>query len=74
MGSIWLNWALFLVSNALLGSSVMMMVKGTMPPPFASRKASPVFATGIFVVGLTMMLVYGEPDLLQVTIEALTKG
>lgn len=62
-------WTGFGISNILLGASIMMLLKGTMPPPMTHRKASPVLSTSIFVVGLTMMLVFGTPALLQETLE-----
>lgn len=68
-----IKWGLFLVSQALLGGSLMMLIKGTMPPPMTHKKVAPVVATGVFVVALTMMLVFGTPELLQDTIELLTK-
>ncbi|HEY8346774.1 MAG TPA: hypothetical protein VIL07_05780 [Symbiobacteriaceae bacterium] len=72
--SLWVNWAFVLLSGLLLGGSILMMTTGTLPPPFSRRRASPLFATSVFVVGLTLLLVYGTPDLLQSTIEALFKA
>lgn len=66
-------WVSFGISQAILGSSIMMISKGTLPPPLAHKKANPVFATALFVVGMTAMLVYGTPDLLQITIDTLIK-
>lgn len=59
-------WAGFGLSNILLGASVMMLVKGTLPN---GRKVSPVLSTSIFVVGLTMLLVFGTPALLRDTLK-----
>jgi hypothetical protein len=67
-----LKWILFFVFNGILGAGVMMLVKGTLPPPLTSRKAGPVLATTVFIIGMTGFLVFGEPDLLQVTINLLT--
>lgn len=69
--SIWINWGFTILSILLLGGSIMMMVKGTMPPPLTRLRAHPIVATGVFVAGLTLLLVYGTADLLQVTIETL---
>lgn len=66
-------WTGFGISNILLGASIMMLLKGTLPPPMTHKKASPVISTGILVVGLTMMLVFGTPALLQETIEFMTQ-
>jgi hypothetical protein len=70
--SIWLKWLFFLVTNAVLGASVIMMVKGTLPPPMTRVKVRPVVATSLFVVGMTGLLVFGEPDLLEATLNLLT--
>jgi hypothetical protein len=66
-------WTGFGISNILLGASIMMLVKGTLPPPMTHKKANPVLSTSILVVGLTMMLVFGTPALLQETIEFMTQ-
>ncbi|MFZ5814117.1 MAG: hypothetical protein ACOY93_02265 [Bacillota bacterium] len=58
-------WALFGVSNILLGASVGMLVKGG---PFAKMKVRPELATFIFVCGMTLLLVAGKQNLLQATI------
>lgn len=59
-------WILFGVSNVLLGAGTMMFYKA---PPGLRQKVSPLAATTVFVVGMTMMLVYGTPDLLLLTIQ-----
>lgn len=69
--SIWLNWIFFLVTNAILGASVMMLWKGTLPPPAGNVKVHPVLSTTLFVIGMTGLLVFGPPDLLQKTINVL---
>jgi len=66
--SIWLKWALFLVSNGILGAGTMMLIKGTMPPPMSDVKVGPIFATTLFIVGMTGLIVFGEADLLNVTL------
>lgn len=70
-GSIWVNWAFTILSTLLLGGSVLMMASGRMPPPLSRVRAHPIVATGVFVAGLTLLLVYGTPELLQQTIETL---
>jgi len=70
-GSIWVNWAFTILSTLLLGGSILMITSGRMPPPLRSVRAHPIFATGVFVAGLTLLLVYGTPELLQQTIETL---
>ena len=67
-----LKWILFFVFNGVLGAGTMMLIKSTLPPPLAHRKAGPIFATTLFVIGMTGFLVFGEPDLLQATIGVLT--
>lgn len=51
-----------------------MLWKGTMPPPFSHRKASAVLSTVLFIVGMTGLLVFGEPDLLKATLAAFGIG
>ena len=68
-----MNWALFGVSQALLGASIVFMYKGKMPPPFTHKKATPIMATATLVVGLTMMIVFGTEGLLEATIIKLTR-
>jgi hypothetical protein len=68
MLGLFMEWALFGLSQALLGASVMMLAKGTLPPPFTHKKASPVFATFQMIVGLTMMIWFGREDLLKDTL------
>lgn len=65
----WIALLLFLIGNAILGSAVIMLVKGTMPPPMTHKRATPGFATFILLVGLTMMLHFGTPRLLLQLIE-----
>jgi polyferredoxin len=65
---IWKMWLYFLISNGVLGASVMMMWKGTFPPPMQKMKAPKLLSTAIFVVGLTAFMVFGTQDLLQQTI------
>lgn len=62
-------WALFGLSNILLGASVGMLVKGG---PFAKKPVPPVVATFIFVCGMTLLLVAGKQNLLQITINLIT--
>ncbi len=61
-------WVLFGVSNILLGASIMMLWTGKLPN---GRRVHPVISTSILVIGLTMMLRYGVPDLLKQTLETL---
>jgi hypothetical protein len=65
------DWVLFLISNAILGASIMMLFTGKLPP--LKVKVPAIISTGVFVVGMTMMLVYGSPDLLQQTIGLFVK-
>ena len=67
-----LKWALFLVSNAILGAGTMMLIKGTMPPPMTNMKVGPIAATTLFTIGMTGLIVFGEPELLQNTINMFT--
>jgi hypothetical protein len=68
-----INWVGFFISNGLLGAAVMMLWKGTLPPPMGNVKVHPLISTTVLVAGSTMMLVFGTPGLLQQTIETLTK-
>jgi hypothetical protein len=70
--NIWVNWVVFLISNALLGAAIMMLWKGTMPPPMQHKKASPIASTTLFVVAMTLFTMFGTQDLLQQTISVLT--
>ena len=63
--SLLIKWVLFGVSNIILVVSVAMM--------FKAKKVSPIVSTGLFVVGMTMMIVFGQPDLLQNTIGVFVK-
>lgn len=65
-----LNWGMTGLGTILLGASVPMLWTGRFPPP-AKAKAHPVLSTAILVVGMTMLLKYGSPDLLQATLDAL---
>lgn len=62
---------LFLIGNAVLGSGVMMLARGTFPPPFTNRKAHPILSTLVLLVGLTLMLHFGTPELLDELLKAL---
>ena len=62
-------WGLFGISNILLGVSVGMMVKGG---PFAKMNVPPVLSTFIFICGMTLLLVAGKQNLLQLTINFMT--
>lgn len=68
--SILIDWALFGVSNVLLGASIMMLWSGKLPN---GKKVNPLVGTSLMVVGLTMMLVFGTDHLLQDTLKMLTK-
>jgi hypothetical protein len=68
-----INWVGFFISNALLGAAIMMLWKGTLPPPMSKVKVHPLISTTVLVAGTTTMLVFGTPGLLQQTIETLTK-
>lgn len=65
----WLGVFLF---SGLLGGSVLMLAKGTLPPPFSNVRVGAVFATVLFTLGMTGLLVFGEPDLLLNTINLAT--
>jgi hypothetical protein len=65
---LWVKWVAFFVFSGLLGGSVLMIAKGTLPPPFHKIRVSPIAATTAFVLGMTGTLVFGDPDLLQNTI------
>lgn len=67
------NWIFFLISNGVLGASVMMLAKGTLPPPMTRVKVPAILSTALFVIGLTGMLRFGTPDLLQGTIGLFVK-
>ena len=71
---IWVMWVGFLISNAVLGASVMMMWKGTFPPPMHNVKAPKLLSTAIFVVGMTAFTVFGTQDLLQQTLGLFIKS
>lgn len=64
-------WALFLVSNLLLGASVGMLVKGG---PFAKMRIPPAAATFLLICGTTLLLVAGKQNLLQATITFVIGG
>lgn len=67
-----LKWLLFFVSNGILGAGFMMLTKGSFPPPMSRVKVGPILATSVFVVGMTGLLVFGEPEMLQTTLNVLT--
>lgn len=58
----WLMLALFVVGNLIMGPGFLMLFKGTNPPPFKG-KANPIVATLLVVVGMTMLLHFGDPNL-----------
>lgn len=64
-------WALFMVSNMLVGASVAMLVKGG---PFARRTVPPAAATFLFICGMTLLLFSGKQNLLQATITFVAGG
>lgn len=66
------KWIGVMVFSGLLGASSLMLWKGTLPPPFSKIRVSPLFSTSLFVLGMTGLLVFGEPELLLNTINALT--
>jgi hypothetical protein len=68
---IWFKWAAVIIGSGLLGGSVMMLWKGTLPPPMSKVRVPAIVGTIIFVIGMTMLLVFGEPELLKNTIAAL---
>jgi hypothetical protein len=69
--SIWVKWLLMIVGSGMLGASIPMLWTGHLPPPMTNVKIHPILSTSIFVIGLTLLLVFGTPDLLQQTIELL---
>ena len=69
---IFVKWIGVIVFSGLLGGSVMMLAKGTLPPPFSKVKVNPIFSTALFVIGMTGVLVFGEPELLLNTINMFT--
>lgn len=62
------KWLGVFVFSGLLGGSVLMLFKGTLPPPFSKTRVHPVVSTAVFVLGMTGLLFFGEPELLQNTI------
>ncbi|HWI63895.1 MAG TPA: hypothetical protein VNT75_18835 [Symbiobacteriaceae bacterium] len=66
------KWIGVMVFSGLLGGSVLMLWKGTLPPPFSNVRVGPVFSTALFVLGMTGLLVFGEPELLNVTLATLS--
>lgn len=65
---IFVKWIGVILFSGLLGGSVMMLAKGTLPPPFSKVKVNPIVSTALFVLGMTGVLVFGEPELLLNTI------
>lgn len=70
--SIWLKWAFMIVSSGMLGASVLMLWKGTLPPPMTNVKVPAVLSTFVLIVGMTGLLVFGDQDLLQKTLAVLS--
>lgn len=68
-----LDWIGVMVSTPLLGASVLMLWRGTPPPPLSRIKVSPLLSTSLLVVSLTGLLVFGNPDLLKDTIDLFSK-
>jgi hypothetical protein len=64
MSDVLLTWVCFGVSNIFLAASVPMLWTGKLPN---GRKVSPVFATSLFVLGMTGLIAFGKPDLLKQT-------
>lgn len=65
----WVALALFMVGNGLAGSGTIMIIKGTYPPPMTHIKSSPVLATFLLLLGMTMILHFGTPELLAQIID-----
>lgn len=61
----WVMLLLFLIGNVLLVTGILMIWKGTYPPPLTRVRAHPVVGTAVLLVGLTMILHFGDPTLLQ---------
>lgn len=57
-------WVLFGVSNGLIGLACFLYA-GTLPPPMHHKKVKvrPELTTLILIIGITLMLMYGTPDL-----------
>jgi hypothetical protein len=72
--SIWIKWAAVIVSSGILGASIMMMAKGTLPPPMSKVRVPAAVSTAIFIVGMTGLLVFGEPELLKNTLAIFIGG
>lgn len=62
------KWIGVILFSGLLGGSVLMLAKGTLPPPFSNVRVNPILSTSVFVLGMTGLLVFGEPELLLNTI------
>jgi len=62
------KWIGVFVFSGLLGGSMMMLFKGTLPPPLTKVRVNPIVSTSLFVLGMTGVLLFGEPELLQNTI------
>lgn len=63
---------LFLIGTLVLGSGIMMLFRGTYPPPLSSVRANPIVSTFILLIGLTLVLHFGTPDLLDQILKALS--
>jgi hypothetical protein len=61
------HWILLNVGVGLCGASVMMWFTGRLPPPLTHKKAPPEFAAFQFVVGMTLLLVFGKANLFDTT-------
>jgi len=66
------KWIGVMVFSGLLGGSVLMLAKGTLPPPFSKIRVGAVLSTALFVLGMTGLLVFGEPELLLNTLNTLS--
>lgn len=67
----WVALVLTVLGTIFIGASVMMLARGTMPPPFAKVKASPALSTFLLILGMTMVMHFGWPDLLNALIQSL---
>ncbi|MCG0239172.1 MAG: hypothetical protein L6E13_08065 [Firmicutes bacterium] len=59
----WLRLGMFIVGNLIMVPAILALGKVLFPSPGQTRRPNPILATALLLIGLTILIHFGDPKL-----------